>query len=120
MKIKQKHLALAIWLGALIIIAGGLLLFESDQLWKIQEKSLFLNSTLFLKEQLLVPGGLLTWTGTWFTQFLYYPWLGVSMLCAWWLLLMVLTKHTFRIPNRWAILLLIPVAILLLANMSLG
>ena len=33
---------------------------------------------------------------------------------------MVLTKHTFRIPNRWAILLLIPVAILLLANMSLG
>ena len=117
---KQKYLALAIWLGALVMIAGALLLFEGDQLWKVQEKNLFLCSTLFLKEQLVVPGGLLTWIGTWFTQFLYYPWLGVLMLCGWWLLLMVLIKKTFRIPDRWASLMLIPVAILLLTNMDLG
>ena len=120
MKMKQKYLALAIWLVALVVIAGALLLFEGDQLWKVQEKNLFLCSTLFLKEQLVVPGGLLTWVGTWFTQFLYYPWLGVLMLCAWWLLLMTLIKNTFRISDRWASLMLIPVAILLITNMDLG
>lgn len=120
MKIIQKHLALALWIVALVLIAAALLFYESDQLWKIQEKNLFLCSTLFLKEQLVVPGGLLTWIGTWFTQFLYYPWLGVLMLCAWWLLLMVLIKRAFRIADRWAILMLIPVAILLIANMGLG
>ena len=71
MKLKQKYHPLAIWLGALVIIAGALLFFESDQLWKLQEKNLFLWSALFLKEQLIVPGGLLTWVGTWFMQFLY-------------------------------------------------
>jgi len=120
MKIKQKYLALAIWLVALVVIAGALLIFESDQLWKVQEKNLFLCSVLFLKEQIIVPGGLLTWLGTGFTQFLYYPWLGVLLLCAWWLLLMVIIKRTFRISDRWAILMLIPVAILLLTNMDMG
>ena len=33
MKLKQKYLALAIWLVALVVIAGALLIFESDQLW---------------------------------------------------------------------------------------
>ena len=120
MKLKQKYHPLAIWLGALVIIAGTLLFFESDQLWKLQEKNLFLWSALFLKEQLIVPGGLLTWVGTWFMQFLYFPWLGVLLLCLWWLLLMTLIKRTFQIPDRWSILLLIPVAILLLTNMGLG
>ena len=117
---KQKYYAIAIWLGALAVIAGALLLFESDQLWKVQEKNLFLCSMLYLKEQLVVPGGLLTWLGTWFTQFLYYPWLGVLLLCAWWWVLMALTKRAFRITDRWAIVLLIPVAILLLTNMDQG
>ena len=117
---KQKHLTIIIWIVALAIIAGAMLFFESDQLWKIQEKNLFLCSTLFLKEQLVVPGGLLTWVGMWFTQFLYHPWLGVLLLCGWWLLLMALTKRTFRIPDRWGILMLIPVVLLLLTNMDLG
>ena len=120
LNMKQKHIVLAIWLVALVVIAGNLLLFESDQLWKVQEKNLFLCSSLFLKEQLVVPGGLLTWIGSWFTQFLYYPWLGVLLLCFWWLVLMALTKYTFCIPNRWAILMLIPVTTLLLTNMDLG
>jgi hypothetical protein len=102
MKMKQKHFALTIWLVALVVMAGALLIFESDQLWKIQEKNLFLCSMLFLKEQLVVPGGLLTWIGTWFTQFLYTPWLGVLLLCIWWFLLMSLPNGLFSILNNWA------------------
>ena len=43
MKWTQKHLAIAIWIGALVIMAGAMLIFESDQLWKVQEKNLFLG-----------------------------------------------------------------------------
>ena len=120
MKMKQKHLYKALWIGALAIMAGCLLLFESDQLWKVEERNLFLPTALFLSEQLAVPGGLLAWGGAWFTQLLYRPWLGVLALSAWWLILMALTKQAFRIPDRWAVLMLIPVAILLSANTSLG
>jgi hypothetical protein len=116
----KKFIAPIVWLTALAVIAGALLVFESDQLWKVQEKNLFLCSVLFLKEQLVVPGGLLSWVGMWFTQFLYYPWLGVLLLCAWWMLLMTIIKYAFRIPDRWCILMLIPVAILLITNMDMG
>ena len=116
----KKHITITMWVIALAMIAGAMLFFESDQLWKVQEKNLFLCSTLYLKEQLVVPGGLLTWVGTWFTQFLYYPWLGVLLLCGWWLLLMTIIKRAFSIPDRWGIVMLIPVAILLLTNMDLG
>ena len=107
-------------MAALVVMAGAVLYFESDLLWKVQQKNLFLNSSLFLKEQLVVPGGLLTWVSTWFTQFLYYPWLGMLMLCGWWLALMAIVKRAFCISDRWAILMLIPVALLLLTNMDMG
>ena len=109
----KQHAYVGLWLAALIVVAGVLLTYESHLLWKIQEKNLFLCSVLFFKEQLVVPGGLLTWVGTWFTQFLYIPWVGVLMLCAWWWLLMFIVKRAFGIPNRWAIVMLIPVALLL-------
>ena len=117
---KPKQSAIIIWLTALLAIAAAMLFFESDLLWKIQEKNLFLNSRIFFSEQLVVPGGMLSWLGSWFTQFLFHPWQGVLMLCGWWLLLMFLTKRAFRIPDRWATLMLIPVALLLLTNMDQG
>ena len=120
LKYLKSNVYIVAWLATLLIVAIVLLLCENDLLWKIQERNLFLCSVLFLKEQLVVPGGLLTWVGMWFTQFLYYPWLGLLMLCSWWLLLMFVIKRTFYIPDRWAILMLIPVALLLLTNMDLG
>ena len=116
----KKHATFFIGLLTMAVVAGVLLTYEYHLLWKVQEKNLFLCSVLFFKEQLVVPGGLLTWVGMWFTQFLYKPWLGVLMLCGWWLLLMFIIKRTFRIPDRWAILMLIPVALLLLTNMDMG
>ena len=78
------------------------------------------GDTLFFKQQMVVSGGFLTWIGTYFTQFFYHPWLGVTLLCAWWALLMWLTKKAFNIPTRWIVVVLIPVALLLLTNIDLG
>jgi len=109
-----------LWITVLAAIACGLLVYESHFLWKVQELNLFLQTSLFFKQQMVVPAGLLTYVGTWFTQFLFYPLAGVLMLCGLWLLLLFLLKKVFAVPARWASLLLIPVALLLLTNVDLG
>ena len=116
----KRFVSIIPWLGALLLIALTLLNFESDLLWKIQQYNLFLDTPLFFREQMLVPGGLLSYASCYFTQFFFYPWLGVLILCGWWFLLMWLCKRTFCISDNWTVLTLIPVAILLVADMSLG
>lgn len=116
----SRLMPFALWLGALLTIAIALLVFEADLLWKVQQHNLFLGSVLFFKQQMAVPAGMLSWLGAFFTQHFYYPWVGVILICGLWLLLMWLTRRAFCIPGRWIVVTLIPVAILLLANMSLG
>ena len=110
----------ALWTGVLVAVAGVLLYYESDLLWKVQHYNLFLFSSLFFKQQMIVAGGMLSYLGTFFTQFFFYPWIGVVLLCGWWLLLTWVTKRAFRIPDSWCALALLPVAILLVSNMDLG
>ena len=118
--ITKKIRPIALWLGVLFVAAFALLYFESDLLWKVQQHNAFLYSALFLKQMMVVPGGLLSWLGALFTQFFYYPWLGTVILCAWWFLLMWLIKRTFNLPEKWNVVTVIPVAILIIANMTLG
>ena len=115
----KRFLPIILWLGALSVIGCALLCLESDLLWKVQQQNLFLYSSLFLKQTMVTSGGMLSYLGTFFTQFFYYPWIGVVMLCSWWWLLMWLVKRTFQIPDRWMVLTLIPVGCLLIANMDL-
>ena len=116
----KRFLPITTWIVALLIVAGALLYFEADLLWKLQEQNLFLNTTIFFQEQMVVPGGLLSWAGTYLTQFFYYPWLGTLLLCLCWLLLMWLVKRAFRIPDKWTALTLVPVALLLITIVDMG
>ena len=116
----KRFQSLALWVGILVVIAVALLYYESDLLWKVQHYNLFLYSSLFFKQQMIVPGGMLSYVGAFFTQFFFHPWMGVVLLCGWWLLLTWVTKRTFRIADRWNALALLPVAILLVSNMDLG
>lgn len=107
-------------LVALVVVGVGLLMLEAGMLFRVQELNLFLYTPLFFKQQMVVAGGLLSYLGAYFTQFFYHPWLGVLLLCGWWGVVMVLTKHVFRIPDRWTVLLLIPLALLVLTDVTLG
>jgi len=109
-------------LGLLALAAVFVLIIarESDMLLRVQELNLFLYTPLFFKQQLVVAGGFLTWLGTYFTQYFYHPWLGTLLLCLWLGLLMWLVKHTFAISAKWAPLLLLPVALVLLTDFDLG
>ena len=116
----KKYLPIATWLVALLIVAGALLFWEADFLWKVQERNLFLNTSMFFEERMVVPGGLLSWAGTFLTQFFIYPWLGTLLLCACWLLLMWLVKKAFALTNQWMPLALVPVGMLLLTIVNMG
>jgi hypothetical protein len=116
----KKLLSISPWLIALLCIGIALLYCESDLLWMLQEKNLFLSTSMFFREQMVVPGGFLSWVSTFFTQFFYYPWLGVLLLCGWWWLLMWLTKRAFQVPDQWVGLMLIPVGLLLLTIVDMG
>lgn len=109
-----------VWALGLVVIAFALLFFEGDFLWKAQELNLFQHTSLFFKQQMVVPGGMLTYVGTFLTQFFYYPWLGVLMLMGCWLLLMWMISRAFLLPKTWALLMFVPVSLLLLTFMDMG
>ena len=69
------------WLGALLLIAWALLFYESDLLWKVQQYNLFLDTSIFCHDRMVVSGGLLSYVSCYFTQFFFYPWIGVLLLC---------------------------------------
>lgn len=112
--------ALALPALALIVIAAALIVFEPAYLFRVQEYNLFLYTPLFFKQLMVVSGGFLSYLGTYFTQYFYYPWFGVTLLCLWWALLMWLVKKTFNVPVKWSLLLLVPVLCLLITDVYLG
>lgn len=119
MKEKLRLLAPCLLLSFLGAAAFALLRYESDYLWKAQELNLFLDTPMFFHQQTVVSGWLLTWLGTYFTQYFYYPWQGVTLLCLWWALLMFITARAFRIPAKWSLVLLLPIAALLSSDVGL-
>lgn len=102
--------------AAFAVIVNG----ESDYLTRVDEMNLFLYTPLFFQQQLVVPGGLLTYLGTYFTQFFYHPWLGTLWLCMWCGVLMWLTVRAFSLSHWWGALVLVPLALVLLTDFSIG
>lgn len=53
-----------LWPLFLVVMALLLITCESNFLWKVQALNLHLDTSLFFHEQMAVPGGLLSWSGT--------------------------------------------------------
>ena len=120
MKEKLRLLSPVLLVVALLTTAYCLVSYESEYLWKVQELNLFLDTPLFFRQQLVSSGWLLTWLGSYFTEFFYHPLLGVGILTVWWALLLWLMARTFRVPAKWTLVLLVPLAAILLMNVDLG
>ena len=78
-----------------------LLVLNKNFLFKIQEYSLFLPDKYFFVQQMKTPGGLLSWLGTFLTQFFYYPWLGSTIFILLVLLVQLLTIKAYKIPSKY-------------------
>ena len=120
MKEKLKLLSPALVVVALLATACCLLVYEQGFLWKAQEMNLFLDTPLFLKQQMVTSGWLLMWLGAYFTEFFYHPTLGITLLTLWWAALLFVIWRTFRIPVKWTAVLLIPLAAVIIMNVDVG
>ena len=105
---------------ALVVAGCALVTQESEYLWKVQELNLFLDTPLFLRQQMVTSGWLLTWLGSWFTEFFFHPWIGVAMLCGLWAVLMAVASRALKVSVAWTSVLLVPVALLLIMDVDLG
>lgn len=113
-------LSFSLPLLALIIFGAVMLTYEKEYLFRVQEQSLFLYTRLFFEQSMSVPAGLLVWLGCYLTQFFHVQYVGILLLLTLWGLLMWIFKQTFAIPDRWAVLCIIPVCILAITIFHLG
>lgn len=105
----------------LAVLLWSLLTFNNHYfLKKVEDLSLFMFDKLFLVEWFKTPGGFLGLAGSFFTQFLHLPWLGALLWTALLYLAYFLTYRILRIPDRLRLLALIPIALIVIGNMSLG
>lgn len=104
------------WLVILCVlgVAGYKLVSEeSETLLRAQELNLWLPTGLFWKTMMQYPGGAASWLATYLTQYFYYPWLGVSILCGLWLIICCLLVWAYRLQGPWrALTLLVPLALM--------
>ena len=105
---------LAVLLWAVLVIRGHYFLK------KVEDLSIFMFDWLYFKEALQIPGGFLGVAGSFFTQFLYLPWLGSFLWVILLLLTYQLTVKVFNIPDGLKILAIIPAVLMVIGNMSLG
>ena len=103
-----------------LIIWSVLSFKEQFYLKKVEDLSLFLFDGQFIIDSFTTPGGFLGLAGSFFTQFLHIPWLGALIWVAILLISYKLTIRALRIPDALSPLALIPVALLVIYNMSLG
>ena len=53
---KLKFVPIILVVAALGVVAWSLMHYEGNLLWKLQESNLFLDTALFFKQQMVVPG----------------------------------------------------------------
>lgn len=109
---------LPLFLAAIILCT--LVFKEQYYLKKVEDLSIFLFERDFISESFKIPGGFLGLAGSFMTQFLHLPWLGALLWVLSLLIAYQLTIRVFRIPGKYSPLALIPVALLIIGNMSLG
>ncbi len=97
-----------------------LAIFESEQLYRIQDLSLFLPTEIFFDEMMSAPAGLLSYIGCFLIQFFYYPAVGAAIYVALLYAVYLLVLKVFNISSRWSLTALLPVVFLLASNMVLG
>lgn len=115
-----KRLPLKAGLLFAVVVWGLLNIFEHEFLFRVQELSLWLPTKVYFDERMLVPGGMMSYIACFLTQFFYYPLLGSLIYVALLFVVQWLTVKVFRIPDRHALLALIPGMLIVCCSMEVG
>ena len=112
----QKYFVAAFFVVVWVMLA----FYESALLERIDAQSLFLYDTLFFKEMMSVPAGLLSYVGAFFTQFLAIPVAGATIFVALLFALYKTVKRVFDISDSNSLWALLPSVLLLALNVQFG
>ena len=78
----RKIYPLLLVVAAMMAATAVIVSHDGDTLFRMQELDLFLYTPHFLQQQATQAGGLLSYVGSYFTQFCYHPLTGALLLTA--------------------------------------
>jgi len=105
LKIQIKYIYLILFITAAYIL---LPVMNGDYLYTIQDNSVFIGGSTFMKDLMGREGGWLSWCSCYLTQFFYHPWLGSTILILLWSATFLMLVRAFRISSKWSFLALLP------------
>lgn len=111
-----KALPLIFFIGVWAVLST----YESAQLFRINELSVFLFDDLFFEKMMTVPAGMLRYVSSFLVQFFYYPALGAAIYVSLLYAVYRLVIKVFELPKCYRLLALLPVVALLASNTQLG
>lgn len=125
---KDKRMPFGVTVGiaivvTLVVIAVGfyyLVQRNSDVLFLAQERSFFTTNFVFLTECMRLPGGFISWSASFLTQFFYQPELGATIMIGIWVLSLWMSKLAFKVSAVWMAVLAVPVLALLVSMIDTG
>lgn len=94
--------------------------YESAQLFRINELSVFLLDDLFFESMMQEPAGLLRYVSSFLVSFFYYPALGAAIYVVLLYAVYRLVIKVFDLPGSYRMLALVPVVALVASNTQLG
>ena len=93
---------------------------NADTLFFMQDRGYWNDSMVYFDHCMRMPGGFLSWAGSYLTQYFYYPAYGAAILILLWMLSFCVAWRSFHVRLELTFLLFIPLVALLCTEVHLG
>ena len=124
---KGRELNFPLWLLPIIysvafVVFAWIFLVEknADTLFYMQDRGRWNDTMVYFHECVRMPGGFLSWAGSYLTQYFYYPVYGATILIMLWMLSFCVAWKSFHIRPQRTFLLFVPLTALLCTEVQLG
>ena len=124
---KSGKLNFSLWLLPIIysvafVVFSWIFLVEknADTLFYMQDRGRWNDTMVYFHECVRMPGGFLSWAGSYLTQYFYYPAYGAAMLIMLWMLSFCVAWRSFHVRLEMTFWLFIPLLALLCTQVQLG
>ncbi len=116
MKLKLSYIYALIFIIVCYIL---LPVMNSDYLFTLQERSLWVNGHTFMTET-VGRDGWIGYIGCYLTQYFYYPWLGSTIIIALWLVICYILNKVMELPDAFTFVPYLTIWFLPVYLLSLG
>lgn len=93
---------------------------NADTLYFMQDRGYWNDTMVYFHDCMRMPGGFLSWAGSYLTQYFYYPAYGAAMLILLWMLCFCVAWRSFHVRLEWTFVLFLPLLALLCTEIQLG